>query len=177
MIGFLYPEICNQQGDLGYKDWLQSKGIEAEDIADKPIAGISGVIIGDVSVRGSEMLEKRLENHWLLDAVKDGVTVLAIGNSARIFAKFLNVKTTLGTHKSEFVETEFLGQKIYGFINGPYDLDYLVTEHQIGQGRLIQCALLGPVCVVNPWFENHCFGIQTTGRDDLALHYEKLARD
>jgi hypothetical protein len=177
MIGFLYPDVCNQQGDLGYKDWLISNGIDAVDIGDSPVCGITGVVIGDVSERGLEMLSSRLENHWLADAVNVGLTVLAIGNAARIFAKLVKVETALGTNKSEFVETEFLGRKIYGFINGNYDLDFLVTEHQVGEGRLIQCALLGPVCVVNPWFEEHCFGIQTNERDDLVLHYQKLARD
>lgn len=177
MIGFLYPDICNQQGDFGYKDWLIAHGIEAVDIGDNPVSGLTGVVVGDVSERGSEMLRGRLNNHWLNDAVKEGLTVLAIGNSARIFAKLVDVEIAMGAHKSQFVSTDFLGRKLYGFINGPYDLDYLVTEHQIGNGRLIQCALLGPVCVVNPWFENHCFAIQTTERDDLVDHYEKLAGD
>jgi hypothetical protein len=175
MIGFLYPEICNQQGDLGYRDWLISNDVEVTDLGDQPVTDLTGVVIGDVSQRGAVLLEKKLENHWLVNALSDGLTVLAIGNSARIFSKLVDVESFLGSHKSEFVETEFLERKVYGFVNGSYDLDHLVTEDQVGEGRLIQCALLGPVCVVNPWFENYCFGIQTPQRDDLVLHYQKLS--
>ena len=177
MIGFLYPEICNQQGDLGYKDWLVSSGIETVDLGDLPVSGITGVVIGDVSQRGSEILANKLENHWLSDAVREGITVLAIGNSGRIIAKLLGVRSSLGEHKSEFVETEFAGRELYGFVNGAFDSDHLIIEEAIGEGRLIQCALLGPVCVVNPWFENYCFGIATSERSNLMEHYKKLASD
>lgn len=177
MIGFLYPEICNQQGDQGYFDWLNAHDISACSIEDKEVTGLRAVLVGDVSERGAEILRAKLENHWILEAIKEGLTVLAIGRAGLEIAKALGVSPPMNSYKSEFVETEFQGRKLYGYINGLYDTERLVTETQVGQGRLILCALLGPVAVVNPWFENYCFGIETSARDDLTEHYKNLVAD
>lgn len=177
MIGFLYPEICNQQGDQGYFDWLRANDIAACSIGDKARVDLQAVFVGDVSERGAEMLRTRLENHWLLSKISEGLTVVAIGRAGLEVAKALGIRAPIDSYSSEFVETEFLGKKLYGYINGVIDKDRLVTETQIGQGRFILSALLGPATVVNPWFENYCFGIQTSARDDLTEHYKNLVVD
>ncbi len=177
MIGFLYPEICNQQGDQGYFDWLIAHEVDACSIGDKAIEGLQAVFVGDVSERGAQILRTRLDDHWLLSKISEGLTVLAIGRAGLEVAKALGVRAPLDSYKSEFAEAEFQGKKLYGFINGLIDKDRLVTETQIGEGRLILCAFLGPVTVVNPWFEKYCFGIETSARDDLTEHYKNLLAD
>lgn len=177
MIGFLYPEICNQQGDQGYFDWLNTHGVETAVVGDEPIEGLTALVIGDVSERGAEILRQRLERHWILDAINNGLTILAIGRAGLEIAKSLGVEPAVDSYKSQFVETEFHGQKLYGYINGLYDTNNLVQEMQIAEGKLILCALLGPVAVVNPWFENYCFGIETSPRAEITEHYRNLVTD
>lgn len=177
MIGFLYPEICNQQGDQGYRDWLEVNGVKTVSAEDKPLAKLEGLVVGDVSERGALILRERLADHWLIGEIEKGLTILAIGRSGTELARLLGVEVPNGSYKSQYVEYEFEGTQLYGYVNGLHSLSKLVTEVPIGKGRLIQCALLGPVCVVNRSFESYCFGIETPERDALAEHYKNLVTD
>lgn len=177
MIGFLYPELCNQQGDQGYKDWLDLNGIPTVDLRDEEVDSLSGVVIGDVSERASQILSEKLDGHWLLGRLQDGLTVLAIGRAARVVGESLGIELNGGSYLSSFVETDFQGLKLYGYVNGLVDVKNLVTERSVGAGRFITCDLLGPVGVINPNFETHCFGIKTKERADLLEHYKKLVAD
>jgi hypothetical protein len=177
MIGFVYPEICNQQGDQGYRDWLDANGVATASVGDERIAELTGVVVGDVSERGAAILAESLQNHWLLDEVGKGLTLLAIGRSSKVVADLLDVDSPAGSYKSRFARFEFAGLQIYGYVNGLFDQRQLITESKIGKGRFIQCALTGPVCVVNQSFENYCFGLQTPERDDLVAHYRSLVTD
>lgn len=177
MIGFLYPEICNQQGDQGYFDWLRAHDFAACSIEDIEVEGLQAVLVGDVSERGAEILRDKLDNHWILKAISQGLTVLAIGRAGLEIAKAMGIRPPIDSYKSQYVETEFHGRKLYGYINGLYDTERLVTETQIGKGRVILCGLLGPVAVVNPWFEKYCFGVETSTRDELTDHYKNLVTD
>jgi len=177
MIGFLYPDICDQQGDQGYKDWLDANQIETCEVEDKKIENLSGLVVGDVSEQGAILLESRLENHWLSDSVAKGLTVLAIGRAGQILSRYLGIEPQMGSYKSQYVSTVFRGEELYGYVNGLHDLDKPITETEIGKGKLVSCALLGPVAVVNPWFEEYCFGITTSARNDLVDHYKKLLAD
>lgn len=177
MIGFLYPEVCNQQGDQGYRDWLNVHEIETCSVEDAEIRGLKSVLVGDVSERGARILRAKLEGHWILKAISDGLTVLAIGRAGVELSRAMQITAPMDSYKSQFVETEFQGQKLLGYVNGLVDLDRLVTETEVGKGRLITCSLLGPVAVVNPWFEKYCFGIETSERSDLADHYKNLVAD
>ena len=177
MIGFLYPDICDQQGDQGYRDWLDANQIETCEVEDKKIENLSGLVVGDVSEQGAILLESRLENHWLSDSVAKGLTVLAIGRAGQILSRYLGIEPQMGSYKSQYVSTVFRGEELYGYVNGLHDLDKPITETEIGKGKLVSCALLGPVAVVNPWFEEYCFGITTSARNDLVDHYKKLLAD
>ena len=177
MIGFFYPEMCNQQGDQGYRDWLSIHEIPTHSVEDDEIGDIESLIVGDVSERGARILRSKLEGHWILRAINDGLTVLAIGRAGLELSRALDVRVPTGSYKSEFVETEFNGRKLFGYVNGFCDPQNLVRETQMGKGRLITCSLLGPVAVVNPWFEKYCFGIETSERSDLTDHYRELAAD
>jgi len=177
MIGFLYPEVCNQQGDQGYKDWLDTNQIETCVIEDERVDNLTGVVVGDVSEEGAILLESKLENHWLGNSIAQGLTVLAIGRAGQVLSKHLEIEPKTNSHKSQYVSTVFKGEELFGYVNGLHDLNQPITETEIGKGRLISCALLGPVAVVNPWFEEYCFGIKTSARNDLADHYKKLLAD
>lgn len=177
MIGFLFPKVCNQQGDQGYRDWLDAHQIATCSVEDAEVGGLEALLVGDVSERGARILRNKLEGHWILGAINDGLTVLAINRAGVELSKALGVRASLDSHKSQFVETEFQGRKLYGYINGLCDMERLVSETQVGKGRLIVCSLLGPVAVVNPWFEKYCFGIETSERSELTDHYKKLAND
>lgn len=177
MIGFLYPEVCNQQGDQGYRDWLNAHEISTCSVEDSEISGLQSLLVGDVSERGARILRAKLEGHWILKAVSDGLTVLAIGRAGVELSRALDLSASMDSYKSQFVEAEFQGKKLYGFINGLNDKKRLVIETKVGKGRLIACSLLGPVAVVNPWFEKYCFGIETKERSELTEHYKKLAND
>ena len=177
MIGFLFPEVCNQQGDQGYKDWLEINGVSTRVVEGELPTGLAGLVVGDVSEQGSAVLESLLANHWLISEIENGLTVLAIGRSGQIISKIIGVKHFIGSQKSQYVNTEFQDKPVYGFINGRYDLDNLIVESLVGEGRLINCALLGPVGIVNPWFEKYCFDIETASREDLTDHYRKLVSD
>lgn len=177
MIGFLYPELCNQQGDQGYQQWLDSHHVDYCTIEDNKVSGVKSILVGDVSERGASILRNKLKGHWIIDEIAQGLTVLAIGRAGRELSKALAIDPPMGSYRSEFVETEFQGRKLYGYINGLYDMGRLVTETSVGKGRLINCALLGPVAIVNPWFESYCFDVSTTLREDLTEHYRKLVTD
>jgi len=177
MIGFLYPEICNQQGDQGYRDWLESNGFTTSSVTNKKVAGLKGLVVGDVSEQGGIALESLLAEHWFKSELENGLSVLAIGRAGQILSKIVGVEPFMDSHKSQFAQTEFNGEQLFGYVNGPHNLENLVVETLVGEGRLISCALLGPVAVVNPWFEKYCFGVETASRDDLIDHYRKLASD
>jgi len=177
MIGFLYPEICNQQGDQGYKNWLDAHQIETCNVGDQEVSNLTGLVVGDVSEQGAELLEAKLENHWLRKSIAQGLTVLAIGRAGQVLSRHLGLEPRVDNYKSQYVSTLFQGEALFGYVNGLHDLGHLITETQIGKGRLISCALLGPVAVVNPWFEEYCFGIKTSDRNDLVEHYRKLVTD
>lgn len=177
MIGFLYPQVCNQQGDQGYRDWLEAHEVSTCAVEDSEVSGLNSLLVGDVSERGARILRSKLEGHWILKAINDGLTVLAIGRAAIELSKALDLQAPMHSYKSQFVETEFQGEKLYGYVNGLCDMNRLVTETQVGKGRLITCALLGPVAVVNPGFEKYCFGLETSERAELTQHYKKLATD
>lgn len=177
MIGFLYPDICDQQGDQGYKDWLDAHQIETCEVEDQKVENLSGLVVGDVSEQGAILLESRLENHWLSDSVAKGLTILAIGRAGQILSRYLGIEPQMSSYKSQYVSTVFRGEELFGYVNGLHDLDQPITETEIGKGKLVSCALLGPVAVVNPWFEEYCFGITTSARNDLVDHYKKLLAD
>ncbi len=177
MIGFLYPEVCNQQGDQGYKDWLDANQIETCVVEDEIVDNLIGLVVGDVSEQGAILLESKLENHWLAESIAQGLTALAIGRAGQVLSKHLGIEPQMNSYKSQYVSTVFKGEELVGYVNGPHDLDQPITETEIGKGRLVSCALLGPVAVVNPWLEEYCFGIKTASRNDLVEHYKKLLAD
>ena len=177
MIGFLFPEICNQQGDQGYRDWLENNGVSTCAVEVERVSGLTGLVVGDVSEQGAVVLESLLESHWLKTEMKNGLTVLAIGRAGQILSKLVGGLPVIDSYKSQFAKTEFQGKPLYGFVNGRHDLENLIVETNVEKGSLISCALLGPVAVVNPWFETYCFGLETASRGDLTGHYKKLAGD
>ena len=114
MIGFLYPKVCNQQGDQGYKDWLDVHQIETCEVEDKKVENLTGLVVGDVSEQGAILLEQKLAKHWLGKSIDQGLTVLAIGRAGQVLSRHLGIEPKMNSYKSQYVSTVFRGEELFG---------------------------------------------------------------
>lgn len=182
MIGTLFPELCNQQGDQGFVDSCQQMGIVTQTVSSSEhLKGISFLYIGDSSITGERLLAQRVTKlvPKILTMLQKGLVVFAVGRSAMAIARTLKLSSIEGAvHESGFRSIKYQDMELLGYVNGAYSR--VLDSQQVGSGKFVQTALLGPCLVVNPEFRNQLFqdaGLKTFGltalETSLREHYRK----
>lgn len=182
MIGTLFPELCNQQGDQGFLDACRQMGIATRAVSSpEHLKGISLLYIGDSSITGERLLVQRVTKlvPKILTMLQEGMMVFAVGRSAVSMASLLNVASIEGSmRESGFRSVQYQGMELLGYVNGAYS--QVLDSQQVGSGRFVQTGLLGPCLVVNPQLRNLLFEVvgfktfdETALEAALREHYRK----
>jgi hypothetical protein len=182
MLGTLFPELCNQQGDQGFLDVCQQLGITARVVTTPDdLEGLTFLYVGDSSRVGQRLLANRVQTMvpQLLSLVEEGAVLFCIGRSALAMAELMGLASIAGSGRvSHFVSVLQDGQELLGYVNGAYSSVF--DSQPVGSGWFVQTALLGPALVINPDMRNSLFEkaglptrVVTELEGSLRDHYRK----
>ena len=159
MLGTLFPELCNQQGDQGFLDVCQQLGITTRGVTTSDdLEGLTFLYVGDSSRVGQQLLADRLKPMvpHLISLVKQGLVLFCVGRSALAMAELMGLASIAGSGRvSHFVSVWHEGQELLGYVNGAYSSVF--DSQPVGSGWFVQTALLGPALVINPDMRNSLF--------------------
>lgn len=182
MLGTLFPELCNQQGDQGFLDTCDQLGISTTVVTStNHLKDLKFLYVGDSSITGERLLLQRVEKliPKIRSLVENGLVLFTVGRSAIAMAKLLDQVSISGSVRvSKFQSVKYLNMELLGYVNGAYSSVFEIQ--QVGSGWFVQTALLGPCLVINPQLRNAVFekaGLATTEITELESllreHYRK----
>lgn len=172
-------EHFNNNGDQGNLELIEKlaarQRCSVTHLGPSQIANADFVLIGDASRAAIRFYEPGLRNlsEGLALRRQNGRPTLLVGSSYEFFAKDLGLaEPNPVKRQSDFVVTEFAGEKVVGYQNSDNDLPVLQVE-----GSFIATKLYGPVLAINPNLLERIssgLGLEAKLPQDWLIQIEKI---